>query len=82
MERRLDLDRRGEPVAKPPYSLRRWEEQVIDHYGGKGNIGAVLLSSPVNEFSFSDGKGHPQVGTLSLDAEMVLKSTDIRPYRV
>jgi len=37
----------------------------------------------VNEFSFGDRKSNPLVGTLSLDAtEIVLKSTDIRTYRV
>ena len=37
----------------------------------------------MNEFSFGDRKSHPQVGTLSQnDAEIVLKSADIRTYRV
>jgi len=37
----------------------------------------------VNELSFGDRKSHPPVGTLPLDdAEIVLKSTDIRTYRV
>ena len=37
----------------------------------------------MNEFSFGDRKGHPQVGTLCLDAaEIVLKSSDVRTYRV
>jgi len=37
----------------------------------------------VNQFSFGDRKSHPQVGTLPLDsAEIVLKSADIRTYRV
>ena len=36
----------------------------------------------MNEFSFGDRKCHPQVGTLPLnDAEIVLKSVDIRTYR-
>jgi len=32
------LDRRGEPVAKLPYSLGFCEKHDVDHYGGKGNI--------------------------------------------
>jgi len=73
----------GEPVAKPPHRLSGWKKLVVDHYGGKGNIRAVLRGSPVNEFSFGEGKGYPQVGTLPLDdAEIVLQSADIRMYRV
>jgi len=56
---------------------------VVDHNGGEGNIGAVLRSCPVNEFSFGDRKSHPQVGTLPLDdAEIVSKSVDIQTYSV
>jgi len=74
---------RGEPVAKPPHSLRGRKKHVVDHYGGKGNIKAVLWGSPVNEFSLGEGKGHPQVGTLPLDdGEIVLKRVDIRTYRI
>ena len=37
----------------------------------------------MNEFSCGDRQSHPHVGTLSLDdAEIVLKSADIRTYRV
>jgi len=37
----------------------------------------------VNEFSLGDGKSDPQVGHLPLDdAEMVLKSADVRTYGV
>ena len=37
----------------------------------------------MNEFSFCERKSHPQVGTLPLDdAEIVLKSADIRTYKV
>jgi len=43
----------------------------------------VLRSSLVNEFSFGDRKSHPQVSPLSLDdAEIVLKSADIRTYKL
>jgi len=77
------VNSRGEPVAKPPHSLRGWKKHVIDHYRGKRNIRAVLQSSPVNEFSFGNRKSNPQIGTLPLDdAEIVLKSADIRTYRV
>jgi len=69
---------RGEPVTKPSHSLRGRKKHVVDHDGGKGNISAVLRGSPVNEFCFGEGKGHPQVGTPSLDeAEIVLKSADV-----
>jgi len=77
------MNSRGEPVTKPPHSLRWWEEHVVDHYGGKGNLRAVLQRSPMNEFNFGDGKSDPQVGTPLLDeAEKVLMATDIRPYQV
>jgi len=70
---------RGEPVAKPPHSLRGRKKDVVDHYGGEGNVRAVLWGPPGNEFGFGDRKSHPQVGTPSLDdAEKVLKSADIR----
>jgi len=72
------VNSRGEPVAKPSHSLRGRKKHVVDHQGGKGNIRAVLRSSPVNEFSFGDRKSHPQIGTPLLnDAEKVLKSADI-----
>jgi len=77
------LDCRGEPLAKPPYSLRWWEEQVVDHYGGKGNIWTVRQSSSVNEFSFGNSNWDPQISTLPLDeVEKVLKRVDVRTYRV
>jgi len=77
------MQSRGEPVSKPPHSLRGWKEHVIERNGGKGNIIAVLGGSPVNELSFGDRKSHPQVGTLPLDnAKIVLQSADIRTYRV
>jgi len=42
-----------------------------------------LRGSSVNEFSFGDRKSLPQNGTRPLDAaEIVLKSADIRTYRV
>ena len=60
-----------------------WKKHVGDPNGGEGNIRAVLQSFPVNEFSFGDSKSHPHVGTVSLnDAEIVLKSPDIRTYKV
>ena len=74
---------RGKPVAKLPHGLRRRKKHVVDHYGGKGDIRAVLWSPPVNEFSFGERKSNPQVGTPPLDhAEKVLKSADIRTNRV
>jgi len=77
------VNSRSEPVAKPPHSLRGSKKHVVDYYGGKGNIRAVLWSPPVNEFSFGDRKSHPQLGTPPLDdAEKVLKSADIRTNRV
>jgi len=77
------VNSRGEPVAKPPHSLRGRKKNVVDHYGGKGNIRAVLWSPPVNEFSFGDGKSHPKVGTPPQDDdEKVLKTVDIRTNRV
>jgi len=77
------VNSRGELVAKPPNSLRGRKQHVVDHYGGKGNIRAVLWRSPVNEYTFGDRKSHPQISTPPLDdAEKVLKSADIRTNRV
>jgi len=77
------MNSRGKPVAKPPHSLRGRKKHVGDHYGGKGNLGGVLWGSPVNELSFGDGKGDPQVITLPLeDAEILLKSAEVQTYTV
>jgi len=74
---------RDEAVAKPPHRLRGWKKHVVDDNGAKGNMRTVLQSSPLEEVTFGDGKRQPQVGTLPLDdAEGVLKSADIRTYRV
>jgi len=44
---------------------------------------AVLRCSPVNVFSFGEGKSEPQVRTLPLDdAEEVLETVNIRQNRV
>jgi len=71
-------------VSQYPSHLTAWErakKNVVNNNGGQGYIRAILWSPPVNEFSFGDRKGDPQVGTLSLDdVKKVVKGADIGTY--